>query len=68
VAVHRAGSPVDREVVLGVTRVTNRPGNTLDQLVGCVPVQQVLRVDFLVHQDWASVEPWVGMVWNNDDS
>jgi hypothetical protein len=55
-------------VLLGLTGITNRPGNTLDQLVGCVPVQQVLRVDFLVHQDWASVEPWVGMVWNNDDS
>jgi hypothetical protein len=49
VALHGTASLVDRVLLLGLTGITDRPSNTLDQLVGCVPVQQVLGADFLVH-------------------
>jgi hypothetical protein len=55
-------------MLLGVAGVTDRPGNTLNQLVRCVSVEQMLGTDFLIHENRASLEPWVGVVGNNDDS
>jgi hypothetical protein len=67
-APHGTSLPVDRELLLAVTGIADRPGNTLDQLVGCMSVEQVLWTDFLIHENRASLEPWVGVVGNNDDS
>jgi hypothetical protein len=68
VASHGTASRVDSELLLAVTGITDRPGNTLNQLVGCVSDEQVLWADFLIHENRASLEPGVGIVGDNDDS
>ena len=57
-----------RDLLADIAGITDRPGHSLDQLVGRVIVLHVFGLDFLVHQDGAPLEPWPGRVGYNDDS
>jgi hypothetical protein len=60
--------PVGHSVQLAAVGVTDRPRDTLDQLIGGVTVLEVLGMDLLVHQDAAPMKLWLSRVGYNDDS
>jgi hypothetical protein len=64
---HGPAPPIG-DVLADLVGVADSPRQALYQLAGCVIVLDMLRLHFLIHENRATVEPWIGGVRDNDDS
>jgi hypothetical protein len=66
--VPQGSAPSIGDLLGDLVGIADRPGQALYQLAGCVVVLDVLGLDFLIHENGATLEPWIGAVGDDDDS